>query len=68
MKLKMKNYTGSGEQLRAEIKDFKDQISDNKLSIKQEKDIVNKISQLELILPHAAQNDEIQKVTTLCRS
>lgn len=37
---------------------LKETLSDAKVSVKQEKDIVQRISQLESILPHAAQLDE----------
>jgi len=58
IKLKMKKYQGSGEDIRGEIRGLQDQISNSKLSVKQEKDVVAKISQLEMILPYSAQCDE----------
>jgi len=41
---------------------LKDKLSNHKISLKEEKDIVARISALEQILPHAFQHDEIQKV------
>jgi hypothetical protein len=43
----MKNNTGTVEEIESEIQRNKDIISNTKISVKEEKDIVNKISQLE---------------------
>ena len=40
----MKNNTGTVEEIESEIQRNKDIISNNKITVKEEKDIVNKIS------------------------
>jgi uncharacterized coiled-coil DUF342 family protein len=50
-----------------EIASLKEVIAQSKVSVKQEKDIVQKISQLENLLPFATQYDNMKKVTlNLC--
>jgi len=58
----MKMNTQSSESIAKEIQELKDKINNHKISLKEEKDIVARISALEQILPHAFTHDEIQKV------
>lgn len=54
----MKNTGNSLAQINEELDSLKSVLSHSRVSVKEEKDIVQRISVLEAVIPHATQLDE----------
>ena len=62
VKNKLKGYNGGLTEINDELSGMKDVLQNQNVSVKQEKDIVQKIAQLESLLPFATQYDVLKAV------